>query len=164
MMRTVVYSLCLVLGLSLIGCEGTQTPAPTPSQNVDTVEPATQRSIDFGSDNYNRLWDQAAGAVDEGHVWSPAGNNAVEFYLQIRQGFVVDEDNAQQVKAKRALDKAVSDISPVLSTAIDEALSRGHLQDASRLIRMLAAIDSQWPSLPRQIENVRRIATGTSTN
>lgn len=95
-------------------------------------------------------------------MWAPAGNNAVEYYLQIRQGLV--PTTPRQELGKNAVEAALVDLTPLLTLAIDEAIETRQLQEASRLIRMLAAIDSQHPSLARQIDQILKAATPANTN
>lgn len=157
-------SVALAVAL-LTGCESpaVSTEEPTteaiemPAEGeVEVKAQEGKRLVSFESETNNRLWDQANKAVDEGRLWAPAGNNAVEYYLQIRQSLA---SSGNQEIGKRAVDAALSDFTPLLALAIDEAIETRQLQEASRLIRMLAAIDSQHPALNRQIEQVRRIAT-----
>lgn len=138
-------------------------PAEEPDQQVQaSTDQGQDRLISFESETYDRLWDSADLAIQEGRVWTPAGNNAVEYYLQIRQGLV--PTTPRQELGKNAVEAALVDLTPLLALAIDEAIETRQLQEASRLIRMLAAIDSQHPSLARQIDQVRKAATPTNTN
>lgn len=138
-------------------------PAQEPDQQVQASAGQGQdRLISFESETYDRLWDLADLAVQEGRVLAPAGNNAVEYYLQIRQGLV--PTTPRQELGKNAVEAALVDLTPLLTLAIDEAIETRQLQEASRLIRMLAAIDSQHPSLARQIDQVRKAATPADTN
>ena len=164
-MRAVIYTFLALCVLVIAGCGEKQEE--TNASPIQEIEAQTQvlggRNVDFGSDNYNQLWDRATLAFNEGRLWAPSGNNAVEFYLQIKQGVVFDKGNPEQMKAGRALDAALDDFTPILSLSIDEAIEGRKIQEASRLIRMLAAIDSQAPSLVRQIEQVRAIASLNTT-
>lgn len=162
-MQAAPYIFLLSLALLICGCnEQEDRPNTTIGQEApEQIQTQSSRNVDFGSGPYNQLWDRASLALEEGRLWTPAGDNAVEFYLQIKQGARLDEKNPSQARASRALNSALGDIAPILSLAIDEAIESRRLQEASRLIRMLAAIDSQAPSLARQIEKVRTIASPT---
>ena len=143
--------------LMAAGCSDSRREEPTDKKQETGLAAKEKRALSFGSVAYDSLWDKAGRAVQEGRTVAPAGNNAVEFYLQIRQGY--PDLLAQQSKptqAQTALLDTLNRLGPDVSLGIDQAVSRGDLAEASRLLRMLAAIDAQYPSLPRQIEQVER--------
>ena len=150
----------LILSLSALllmttGCSESGREEPT-DKKQEMVRPAKEkRTLSFGSVAYDSLWDKAGRAVQEGRTVAPAGNNAVEFYLQIRQGYPeLLSQQSKPTQAQTALLDTLNRLGPDVSLGIDQAVSRGDLAEASRLLRMLAAIDAQYPSLPRQIEQV----------
>lgn len=140
--------------LMTTGCSDSGREEPTDKQET-TLPAKEKRTLSFGSVAYDSLWDKAGRAVQEGRTVAPAGNNAVEFYLQIRQGYPeLLSQQSKPTQAQTALLDTLNRLGPDVSLGIDQAVSKGDLAEASRLLRMLAAIDAQYPSLPRQIEQV----------
>lgn len=155
----IVASLFLGTLIGLAGCSPTQ-----PNENNPTATPSVSErqphGISFGDRTYDALWVKAGRALREGRTVAPAGNNAVEFYLQIRQGYPeLKFSNAKPTPAQKALLDTLNRLGPDVSLAIDQAVARKDLGEASRLVRMLAAIDAEYPALERHIQQVER-ATG----
>lgn len=163
MTRSAATMASWVLGLllSLSGCSPTQTGEDSPTVPSSTPSQVRQpHGISFGDRAYDALWAKAGKALREGRTVAPAGNNAVEFYLQIRQGYPeLRAPNAKPTPAQKALLDTLNRLGPDVSLAIDQAVARKDLGEASRLVRMLAAIDAENPSLERHIQQVEQ-ATG----
>lgn len=79
----------------------------------------------------DQLYREARKAMDEQRLVSPAGNNALEYYLAILQ---------QDAKNSGAAD-AVRELFPFASGTAEQEINQGDLEDAGRIIASLAKAD-----------------------
>lgn len=97
------------------------TPAPTDNGTIDQLE------------------EKATQALHDNHMYSPAGNNAIEYYLAIRE----KEPNSTSVN------NALSDLTPYALLAADQSIQRQDFNETKRLIALIEKVDPGAPALPR---------------
>lgn len=106
-----------------------------------------------------RLRGLAAQALASQRMYAPAGDNAVEYYLALRDKAPGDATTAN----------ALQELQPYVLIAGEQALAGGELNETQRMLDLLARVDAQAPALPRlreallaaraaQTENAQRLA------
>lgn len=108
-----------------------QTPGKTPSvAQAPPPQPVPQLSVD-------QLYQQARTAMAENRMAGPAGNNALEYYLQI---LAREPDNSGAQDALREL-------FPFATGAAEDQINQGNFDEANRIIDLLAKADPSNYSL-----------------
>jgi len=82
---------------------------------------------------------RAERALAEGRILAPAGDNAIEHYLD------ACAQPSERVRARAAL----AELQPYVLIAAEQAITRGDGREAARLQALIARIDSGAPALPR---------------
>lgn len=102
------------------------TPSSTNQATTTTSEspPTDQLTVD-------QLLKEAGTALKEQRLVSPAGNNALEYYLRILE---------KEPKNQAAVD-ALRELFPFATGAVEQSISAGQLDDAKRVIDLLAKSD-----------------------
>jgi len=130
-----VVSACLLAACSPPATESSadRTAAPVSSQLATMQEPLLRTA--------------AKKALIEQRIYSPANDNAIEYYLALHARDRKDE----------ATIVALAELQPYAVIAAEQSLQRDELDEAQRLIGMLAAMDPQASALPRlRDERLRR--------
>jgi protein TonB len=140
--------LAAALALALAACQGVDGPvtAEAPLSAAARVEATSDRLADLDTE---RLTTLASRAIAEQRVHAPAGDNAVEYYLALREKAPQDA----------AISTALVEFQPYVLIAAEQALSRSQPDEAERLLALLGRIDAQAPSLPRLRESVVQLRT-----
>jgi protein TonB len=140
--------LAAALALALAACENGGGPATAgiPADAAAQVEAAPGRLADLDTE---RLLALASQAIAGQRVHAPAGDNAVEYYLALREKAPQDA----------AISTALVEFQPYVLIAAEQALSRSQPDEADRLLALLGRIDAQAPALPRLRESVARLRT-----
>jgi len=105
-------------------------PAPTPETAVSSK--VTAMTAD-------QLRDAASKAYSENRLYAPAGDNAVEYYLALRD----------KSPADAAVASALTDLLPMTVIAIEQSVNRDDFSEAKRLSALLERADAQHPALAR---------------
>lgn len=131
-----------VLALGMTACKkdqaagpaATATPAATPA-----AAPAPAVSSAVAAMGADQLRDAAAKALSEQRLYAPVGNNAMEYYLALRDKSANDPSVAS----------ALTDLQPYATIATEQAIARKDFSEADRLYALLEKADSAAPALPR---------------
>ncbi len=107
-----------------------QAPAPT----AESVVAASVNAM--GAD---QLRTEASKAYGENRLYAPAGNNAMEFYLALRD----------KAPADAGASSALTDLMPMTVIATEQAIAREDFIEAKRLSALIEKADSKHPSLAR---------------
>ncbi len=107
-----------------------QAPAPTPESVVSATVTA------MGAD---QLRSEAAKAYGENRLYAPAGNNAMEFYLALRD----------KQPADASASSALTDLLPMTVIATEQGIAREDYAEAKRLAALIEKADAQHPALSR---------------
>jgi protein TonB len=131
----------IVTALGIAGCSKKAAPAApvagTPAASSTTAAAPTA-AVDTDAD----LLTKAKTAENEKRLYAPAGDNAIEYYLALRQRNPKDES------AKSAL----LDLFPYAMIATEQNLKKGDEPgriEAARIFALLERVDTNAPSLPR---------------
>ena len=137
-----------VLAVALAACSGgdkpadgsTAAPANTAPANAPVVAEKVQAM------DTEQLRDAASAALRENRMYSPAGENAVEFYLALRDKLPDDA----------SIKSALTDLQPYTLIAAEQSLTREDFSEASRLIGLIEKVDATAPALPRLKQGVEQ--------
>ncbi|BDU15237.1 energy transducer TonB [Lysobacter auxotrophicus] len=126
--------------LALGGCEGTQAPvAQEASGDAGSLPAPVLEQMET-----QPLRARAEAALREQRLHTPAGDNAVEYYLALRER-----------EPDSGVSAALAELQPYVLIATEQALAQQQLDEARRLIGLLARMDTQAPALPRLRESLR---------
>src|SRR5690606_12249087 len=103
-----------------------QPPAPAVAASVQAM----------GAD---QLREAATQALRENRMYAPAGDNAMEYYLALRDKLPDDP----------AVASALTDLMPYTVIAAELAVSREQFDEAQRLVALLEKADPPAPAPPR---------------
>ncbi|WP_022970584.1 hypothetical protein, partial [Xanthomonas maliensis] len=109
-------------------------PAAAPA-----ATPATAVSPQVQSMATEQLREAATKALQENRMYAPAGNNAVEYYLALREKQPQDA----------TVNSALTDLMPYTLIAAEQSISREEFPEAQRLIALIEKVDPKAPALPR---------------
>lgn len=117
--------------------DAAQQSSPGQPANAAPVNPAVSSQVAaMGADQLK----QAAGtALREQRLYAPAGNNAMEYYVALRDK---EPNNA-------AVASALSDLMPYALIATEQSIARNDFGEAQRLYALMQKTDPHAPALPR---------------
>lgn len=138
-------SLVLALGLALGACgkdePATDTAAPVTS--ADPAPPATTPETVVADAvqamSPEELREAARKAYGDNRLYAPAGNNAVEYYLSLREKSAGDA----------GVSSALTDLLPMTVIAIEQSIGREDFAEAERLTALLQRAEPEHPALAR---------------
>ncbi len=144
-----------VLALALAACSNSDTAPPStpasaaPAAPVAVGEqaPAAAAPADAAkvkAMGVEELRDAAGKALRENRIYAPAGDNAMEYYLALRDKQADDPGVAS----------AMSDLMPYTLIATEQSIARENFPEAQRLIGLIEKVDPHAPSLPRLKQSV----------
>ncbi|WP_420008626.1 energy transducer TonB [Xanthomonas sacchari] len=120
------------------------TTAPaTAAANAPAPPPVSAKVQSMGTE---QLHDSASQALRENRMYAPAGNNAVEYYLALRDK---QPDDA-------GVKSALTDLMPYTLIAAEQSINREDFPEAQRLIGLIEKMDPQAPALPRLKQGVSK--------
>jgi protein TonB len=135
----------LVVVCAFAGCgkkeeTGAASPAATgPATTQATAPPAEAVSAKVASMGADQLRQAASSAMREQRLYAPLGNNAMEYYLALRDKTPNDA----------AIASALTDLMPYALIATEQSISRDDFTEAQRLYALMEKTDPKAPALPR---------------
>ena len=87
----------------------------------------------------DQLRDAASQALRENRMYAPAGDNAMEYYLALRDKLPDDP----------GVSSALTDLMPYTVIAAEQAVGREQFDEAQRLVALIEKADKTAPALPR---------------
>lgn len=134
----------VALLVALAACSGKdeQTPAAPakPAATAPAAAPAAPAvSAKVQSMGTEQLRDLASKALRENRMYAPAGDNAMEYYLALRDK---TPDDA-------AVKSALTDLLPYTLIAAEQNLGREDFDETQRLVALIEKVDPTAPALPR---------------
>lgn len=137
--RTMLVA-ALVVGLAACGDKeaGQTTQGPAAAAPV-AVMPDAASPAKLTAMTSEQLRDAAAKAIAEHRLYAPAGDNATEYYLALREKSAGDA----------GVSLALTDLQPYTLIATEQAINRDDFSEAKRLYAMLEKTDPNAPALPR---------------
>ncbi|WP_051282900.1 energy transducer TonB [Silanimonas lenta] len=129
----------LVTALLLSACGGEAPPpvpaaAPAPPTEAAPAAAPAARQLDTAA-----LKARAAASLAANRLYAPAGDNAVEDYLELRE----------RLGTEPAVETALVDLAPYVVIGSEQAMAAGAFDEAERLLGLLQRMDAEAPALPR---------------
>ncbi|GAB3100856.1 energy transducer TonB [Lysobacter terrae] len=138
---TLQFIAVLTVGLLLAAC-GKEQPAEqaaAPTTTAPAPTPATAVSSQVAAMSADQLREAASKAYAENRLYAPAGDNAVEYYLALRD----------KTQGDAAVASALTDLLPMTVIAVEQSVNRDDFSEAKRLSALLEKADPQHPALAR---------------
>ena len=135
----------LVVMAAFAGCgkkdeTGAVAPASTgATASQATAPPAEAVSAKVASMSADQLREAASSAMREQRLYAPSGNNAMEYYLALRDKTPNDA----------AIASALTDLMPYALIATEQSISRDDFIESQRLYALMEKADAKAPALPR---------------
>ena len=123
------------------------TPADAAAASGEPAAPAQAVSDEVAAMDADALREAASAALREQRLYAPAGNNAMEYYLALRD----KQPNDPSVSS------ALTDLMPYTLIATEQSIGREDFDEAQRLFALMEKTNPTAPALPR-LEQA--IATG----
>ncbi|HYQ23163.1 TonB family protein [Stenotrophomonas sp.] len=139
----------VALVLALAACSGKEeTPAPAAAgATAPAAAPAAPAvAAKVQSMGTEQLRDSASQALAENRMYAPAGDNAIEYYLALR------DKTPDDASVKSAL----TDLLPYTLIAAEQHLGREDFTEAQRLVALIEKVDPSAPALPRLKEGLTK--------
>ena len=138
-----------LLAVALAACSGKDDSAPAATGTPATPAaqaPAPAVSAKVQSMGTDQLRDSASTALRENRMYAPAGDNAMEYYLALRDKLPDDA----------AVKSALTDLQPYTLIAAEQSLAREDFPEAQRLVALIEKVDPTAPALPRLKQGISR--------
>jgi protein TonB len=134
----------LVLVCAFAGCKKDETTTaatatsagPAAGQAVASTEAVSAKVAAMSAD---QLREAASNALREQRLYAPAGDNAMEYYLALRD----------KAPSDPAVSSALTDLMPYALIATEQSIGRDDYAEAQRLYALMEKADAQAPALPR---------------
>ncbi|TNW23026.1 energy transducer TonB [Xylella fastidiosa subsp. pauca] len=143
MSRTVPLSAPILLLLAMLVACSKQDDESAPvvdAQSTPTVQ-GTGSASPSSSQNMalDQLHEAATQALRDNRMYAPAGNNAVEYYLALREKQPQDA----------IVNSALTDLLPYTLIAAEQSIHRKDFDEARRLVNLIEKVDPNAPAFPR---------------
>lgn len=140
------WAIALALGFGLAACsnkpaptEGATATAPAAAEAAAN-QAAQQQAAALAALSTEELRTRGRQALREQRIYTPAGDNAMEYYIALRR---------KSDKPDASAESALMDLQPYAVIAAEQALGREDFVEAERLRNLISAADPQAPSLAR---------------
>ena len=136
--------IALSLVVALAACSkdeqaGTEATTTTPAAAPVAAAPAPAVSAQVQAMSAEQLRAAATKALGENRIYAPGGDNAMEYYLALRDKLPSDP----------AVTSALTDLMPYTLIATEQSIGREDFVEAQRLSALLEKADPKAPALPR---------------
>lgn len=135
-------ALGVALACAIAGCSK-DAPAPADGAAAGAATaaapPQPAVSAQVAAMGADQLRESASTALREQRLYAPAGNNAMEYYLALRDKQPNDP----------AVVSALTDLQPYALIATEQSIGREDFVEAQRLYALMEKTDAQAPALPR---------------
>lgn len=134
----------LSLMVALAACSkdeqtGTEAATTAPVAAPTAAAPAPAVSAQVQAMSAEQLREAATKALSENRIYAPGGDNAMEYYLALRDKLPSDP----------AVTSALTDLMPYTLIATEQSIGREDFVEAQRLSALLEKADPKAPALPR---------------
>ncbi|MDG6347284.1 energy transducer TonB [Luteimonas sp. 8-5] len=134
----------VVVTLAFAGCkkeQGADAPEAAAGAAPTTEQAAPQAAAaeKVGAMNVDQLREAAGQALRQQRLYAPEGDNAMEYYLALREKEPSDP----------AVSSALTDLMPYILIATEQSIGREDIVEAKRLYALMEKTDDKAPALPR---------------
>lgn len=137
------FAAVLLVSCAFAGCkkdQGADAPdAAAGAAATGQAAPAPAVAEKVNAMSAEQLRDSAGKALREQRLYAPAGDNAMEYYLALRD----------KQPADPAVSSALTDLMPYALIATEQSIGRDDYSEANRLYALMEKTDSTAPALPR---------------
>ncbi|HEV7272433.1 energy transducer TonB [Pseudoxanthomonas sp.] len=140
------YAAPLLLIVALAACskqDDAAAPAATPAA-TPAAPPPPAVSAEVQAMDADTLRDAATKALRENRIYAPGGDNAMEYYLALRDKLPNDP----------GVTSALTDLMPYTLIAAEQSIAREEFTEAQRLTAIIEKADPKAPALPRLQQNI----------
>ena len=137
--------LAMTVGMGLVACGKKEEPAAPPATGTTAAPAAGVAAVSTDEE----LRTKAQTAEREQRLYAPAGNNAIEYYLALRERQPKDT----------LVNNALQDLFPYAMIATEQNLQKGDRVEAARIFALLERVDKNAPSLPRLRDTMQKVAS-----
>lgn len=137
---------CAALVATLAACGGKEEPAATeqPANTAATAAPTAPAgdpaaSAELAKLGADELRKEARTAYQESRLYAPAGRNAFEYYLALRD----------KAPGDAGVSSALIDLMPMTVIATEQSRDREDFAEAKRLLALIEKADATHPALAR---------------
>ena len=146
------------LGVALAACNKEPAPdaagtAASATAAAATAAPPPAVSEAVAAMSADQLRESASAALREQRLYAPAGNNAMEYYLALRD----------KAPSDPAVASALTDLMPYALIATEQSIQREDFVEAQRLYALMEKTDYQAPALPRLKKTIADAQTAVAT-
>ncbi len=139
----------LLLVLAIAACSKDETAAPAAGTPAATdaaaaAAPPPAVSAEVQAMNVDQLREAATNALRENRIYAPGGNNAMEYYLALRDKLPNDP----------GVTSALTDLMPYTLIAAEQSIAREEFAEAQRLSAIIEKADPKAPALPRLKQSI----------
>jgi protein TonB len=141
-----VVALVLV-SCAFAGCKKDQgAAAPDAAAGAAATQQAVQPAVadKVNAMNADQLRDAAGQALRQQRLYAPGGDNAMEYYLALRDKQPNDP----------AVSSALTDLMPYALIATEQSIARDDFSEAQRLYALMEKTDAKAPALPRLKQSI----------
>ena len=147
-------ALAVAITCALGACKkdaATDAPAPAAGQAAPAPTAESVVSASVNAMSPDQLRSEAAKAYGENRLYAPAGNNAMEYYLALRD----------KQPADAGASSALTDLLPMTVIATEQGIAREDFGEAKRLAALIEKADAQHPALARLKSAITSSETAT---
>ena len=139
----------MMLVCALAACKKDNTaeqagPAATQQAAQAAAPPPVAVSAEVAAMGAEQLREAASAALREQRLYAPAGNNAMEYYLALRDKSPNDP----------AVSSALTDLMPYTLIATEQSINRDDFAEAQRLYALMEKTNPKAPALPRLKQSI----------
>jgi protein TonB len=130
------------MSCAFAGCkkdQGAATPATDAAAAAQQAAPPPAVAEKVNAMTADQLRDAAGKALREQRLYAPASDNAMEYYLALRD----------KQPADPAVSSALTDLMPYALIATEQSIGRDDYSEAHRLYALMEKTDNTAPALPR---------------
>lgn len=138
----VPVALTVAVACALTACKKDEQPAAgtqAAQQAAPAPTPETVVAASVAAMGVDQLRDAANAAYNDNRLYAPAGNNAMEYYLALRD----------KQPGDAGASSALSDLLPMTVIATEQGIAREDFEEASRLLALIGKADPNHPALGR---------------
>ena len=139
----------VMLVCALAACKKDNTaeqvaPGAAGQPAATAAPPPVAVSAEVAAMGAEQLRESASAALREQRLYAPAGNNAMEYYLALRDKSPNDP----------AVSSALTDLMPYTLIATEQSINRDDFAEAQRLYALMEKTNPKAPALPRLTQSI----------
>ncbi|MFT3670371.1 MAG: energy transducer TonB [Pseudoxanthomonas sp.] len=141
------YAAPLLLVVAVAACskqDEAAAPAATTAATPAATPPPPAVSAEVQAMDADALREAATKALRENRIYAPGGDNAMEYYLALRDKLPNDP----------GVTSALTDLLPYTVIAAEQSIAREEFTEAQRLSAIIEKADPKQPALPRLQQSI----------